>query len=150
MYCKLKVLWIHPHLLLVSHFVLTFLIWFSSNVGVSAIVNMYKHATLEYIYFLQSILHLYLLFVRLQVMFTFYTTIIHTSYLLDCRAHCQGFTLLTLLQSTYERKFSQKHLIPYLLGQAHGTLGLCSRVSLLILVFYLVIRDFTSLSYNFT
>ena len=80
-------LWIHPHLGLVSHFVLNFLIWFDSNVGVSATVNMYKYAILEYIYFLQSILHLYLLFVGLQVMFTFYTTIIHTSYLLDCRAH---------------------------------------------------------------
>jgi hypothetical protein len=80
-------LWIHPHLGLVSYFLLTFLIWFSSDVGVSATVNMYKHATLDYIYFLQSISHLYLLFVGLQVMLTFYTTLIHTSYLLDCRAH---------------------------------------------------------------
>ena len=52
-------LWIHPHLGLVSYFLLPFIIWFASNVRVSAIVNMYKHATLEYIYFLQSILHLY-------------------------------------------------------------------------------------------
>jgi hypothetical protein len=64
-------LWIHPHLLLVSHFMLTFLIWFSSNVGVSATANMYKHATLDYIYFLQPISHLYLLFVGLQVMLIF-------------------------------------------------------------------------------
>ena len=64
-------LWIHPHLGLVSHFILTFLIWFSSNVGVSATANMYKHATLDYIYFLQSISHLYLLFVGLKVMLIF-------------------------------------------------------------------------------
>ena len=34
------VLWIHPHLGLVFYFLSSFLIWFSSNVGVSAIVNM--------------------------------------------------------------------------------------------------------------
>ena len=45
-------LWIHPHLGLVSYFQLSFLIWFSSDVGVSATANMYKHATLHYIYFL--------------------------------------------------------------------------------------------------
>ena len=56
---QVYMLWMKPHLGLVSYFLLTFIIWFASNVRVSAIVNMYKHATLEYIYFLQSILHLY-------------------------------------------------------------------------------------------
>jgi hypothetical protein len=44
------VLWIHPHLGLVSYFLSSFLIWFASDVGVSATVNMYKHATLHSIY----------------------------------------------------------------------------------------------------
>jgi hypothetical protein len=100
---RFYLLWIHPHLGLVSYFALSFLIWFSSNVGVSATVNMYKHATLHYIYFLQSISHLYLLFVRLQVMFTFYTTLIHHLLFVGLQGpHCviipfQFIYLITIL-----------------------------------------------------